>query len=49
MSLGWNDGVWKKVDYWRKMGFISGSNFQNLFEDPVNFYKVDTNNIEREP
>ena len=48
LSLGWNDGVWKEVDYWKKMGFIAGSNFQNVLEDPKNYYKVDIDKLEKE-
>ena len=46
--MDWENGVWQNLDYWSRMGFIFGANFQNLFEDPVNYYPVDVNNAERE-
>lgn len=29
------------IEYWARMGTIIGSNFQNVFEDPVNYYPFD--------
>ena len=39
------------VEYWARMGTIIGSDFQNVFEDPVNYYPfsndIADNNLER--
>ena len=31
----------QKMYFWKRMGFIFGRNFQNLFEDPKNYYPFD--------
>lgn len=36
--------VYDDVEYWARMGTIVGSNFQNIFEDPVNYYPFDYEN-----
>ena len=33
--------VWETPEYWARMGYIIGSDFQNVFEDPVNYYPFD--------
>ena len=33
--------VWETPEYWARMGYIIGSDFQNIFEDPVNYYPFD--------
>lgn len=45
-SIKWDEGVWLTREYWARMGFIFGANFQNLFEDPENYYYVDPNSID---
>lgn len=30
--------VYDTPEYWARMGTIIGGNFQNVFEDPVNYY-----------
>jgi putative heme iron utilization protein len=30
--------VYDDADYWGRMGTIVGTNFQSIFEDPVNYY-----------
>jgi hypothetical protein len=30
--------VYETNEYWARMGTIVGSNFQGIFEDPVNYY-----------
>jgi hypothetical protein len=31
--------LWQTQEFWKRMGIIVGTNFQNLFEDPENFYE----------
>lgn len=31
----------ESISYWKRMGFIFGKNFQNMFEDPKNYYPFD--------
>lgn len=45
-SMKWSQGIWLTRDYWARMGFIFGANFQNLFEDPEEYYYVDPNKID---
>ena len=32
---------YEDVEYWARMGTIIGTDFQNIFEDPVNYYPFD--------
>mmetsp|Transcript_21876 Transcript_21876/g.33925 ORF Transcript_21876/g.33925 Transcript_21876/m.33925 type:complete len:198 (+) Transcript_21876:1156-1749(+) len=32
---------WDTRDFWARLGLILGTNFQNIFEDPVNYYPFD--------
>lgn len=40
MSLKLGD-VYESTEFWARMGTIVGSNFQNIFEDPKNYYTFD--------
>jgi len=44
------EGIYRSMDweynrynylYWRRMGFICGTNFHHTLEDPRNYYRVD--------
>jgi hypothetical protein len=35
--------VYDDVEYWGRMGTIIGTNFQSIFEDPVNYYPYNSN------
>jgi hypothetical protein len=39
-SIDFEDN-YDSVEYWARMGTIIGSNFQSIFEDPINYYPYD--------
>jgi len=38
--------LWDSKEYWARMGLILGTNFQNIFEDPINYYPFDPENVD---
>jgi hypothetical protein len=42
--MNFND-LWDSKEYWQRMGLIMGTNFQNVLEDPINYYPFDPSDV----